>query len=641
MSTLPDFPFAKQSTFTRNGDLGDHPTVESPLPVTESPAAESQVTNQQILPSLGEHAVDPLPLTDSQNTVQNTEPSEDNLDNVTTPLERRYPLRNRKPKIIQSMTSMDFGEQSSEQSSFREAMESREAFLWQPSIQEEYDSHIRNGTWKLVPLPADRTPIGTRWVFKVKPGHLETPTRYKSRFVAKGYSQVKGIDFNEYALYAPVVGYTSLRVILSLCAIFDLEMAQLDIKTAFLNGLVEEEIYIEQPEGFTTPESEHLVGRLVKCIYGLKQALHVWNEKFNDFLILFGFTRSKHDPCVYFRRRETEILIMAIWVDDGLICSNNKTAIAEIISFLATHFEMRSLPTDRFVGLELTRNRKEKKLWVNQQAFIEKIIHRFNMSQCNPKLTPADPNVRLSKEMEPKTNSQRQEAKKLPYQQAVGCLNYLAQTTRPDIGFAVNQLSRYCNLFGAEHWKAAKHVIAYLKGTVSYGLCYGGDGASVSSSLVGYSDSDYAGDLDNFRSTTGYILFFNLGPVCWRSRLQPSTAGSTMQAEYQALSDFTKETVFVRWLLQELNFLGQQPAMLFCDNTAAIQLANNPSCQAKTRHINVAYHTIRDFIKDRSIEVNQVSSKENLADTLTKPLPAVAFEKIRSLIGIQQLLLSP
>ena len=349
------------------------------------------------------------------------------------------------------MTSMDFGEQSSEPSSFRETMESREAFLWQPSIQEEYDSHIRNGTWKLVRLPAGRTPIGTRWVFKVKPGHLETPTRYKSRFVAKGYSQVKGIDFNEYALYAPVVGYTSLRVILSLCAIFDLEMAQLDIKTAFLNGLVEEEIYIEQPEGFTTPEREHLVGRLVKCIYGLKQAPHVWNEKFNDFLILFGFTRSKHDPCVYFRRRETEILIMAIWVDDGLICSNNKTAIAEIISFLATHFEMRSLPTDRFVGLELTRNRKEKKLWVNQKAFIEKIIHRFNMSQCNPKLTPADPNVRLSKEMEPKTNSQRQEAKKLPYQQAVGCLNYLAQTTRPDIGFAVNQLSRYCNLFGAEH----------------------------------------------------------------------------------------------------------------------------------------------------------------------------------------------
>lgn len=150
-------------------------------------------------------------------------------------------------------------------------------------------------------------------------------------------------------------------------------MAQLDIKTAFLNVLVEEEIYIEQPEGFTTPESEHLVWRLVKCIYGLKQAPQVWNEKFNDFLILFGFTRSKHDPCVYFRRRETEILIMAVWVDDGPICSNNKTAIAGIISFLATHFEMRSLPTDRFVGLQLTRNRKEKSFGLTNKHLSKKL----------------------------------------------------------------------------------------------------------------------------------------------------------------------------------------------------------------------------------------------------------------------------
>jgi hypothetical protein len=132
-------------------------------------------------------------------------------------------------------------------------------------------------------LPPGHTPFGNRWIFKVTPGHLETPIRYKLRFVAKGYSQFKGIDFNEYALYAPVVGYTSLRIILSLCAIFDLEMAQLDIKTAFLNGLVEEEIYIDQPEGFITPESEHLVGRLVKCIYGLKQAPRCLEQEVQQF----------------------------------------------------------------------------------------------------------------------------------------------------------------------------------------------------------------------------------------------------------------------------------------------------------------------------------------------------------------------
>ena len=177
------------------------------------------------------------------------------------------------------------------------------------------------------------------------------------------------------------------------------------------------------------------------------------------------------------------------------------------------------------MGLELTRNRGEKKLWINQQAFIEKILFRFNMSNCNPKLTPADPHVRLPKEMEPETRVTRQEAKKLPYQQAVGCLNYVAHTSRPDIAFAVNQLSRYCNNFVLEHWQTAKHCIAYLKGTVSHDLCYGGDGVNVSSALIGYSDSDYAGDLDQSRSTTGYVLHFNLGAVTWRSRPQPSTAG--------------------------------------------------------------------------------------------------------------------
>lgn len=328
---------------------------------------------------------------------------------------------------------------------------------------------------------------------------------------------------------------------------------------------------------------------------------------------------------------------MAIWVDDGLICSNNKAAIAEVLDYLSTHFEMRSLPTDRFVGLELTRNREEKKLWVSQNDFIKKVILRFNMSDCNPKLTLADPHVRLSKEMVPKTEAKRREVKKLPYQQLVGCLNYLAQTTRLDIAFAANQLSRYTNDWGEEHWRAARHCVAYLKGTANYGLCYGGSGANTNSAPFGFSDSDYAGDLDNFRSTTGYVLHYNNGPVTWKSRLQPSTAASTMQAKYQALSDFSKEVVFIRWLLQELMFIGQEPAVLYCDNTAAVQLAKNPCCTAKTRHINVAYHVIRDFITDKSIVIERVASRENWGDTLTKPLKAPDFQRLRELIGVKRL----
>jgi hypothetical protein len=294
-----------------------------------------------------------------------------------------------------------------------------EAHLWQASVQDEFDSHQKNGTWSLEALPVGRQAIGTRWVFKVKPGHLTTPPRYNSRFVAKGYAQIKGIDYEE--TYSPVVRYDSLRVILSMCADLDLEMSQLDIKTAFLYGLVKEDIYITQPEGFVTPGKEHLVCKLVKCIYGLKQAPRVWNVKFNDFILRFGFVRSKHDSCVYFRRREEEILILVIWVDDGLLCSNNKEAIADVLAFLSEHFEMRTLPTDRFVGMEIERDRKTRKIFISSSAFIEKILNRFNMANCKPRAIPADPHVRLSKKMSPSSEAEKMAMVEVPYQEAIGC----------------------------------------------------------------------------------------------------------------------------------------------------------------------------------------------------------------------------
>ncbi len=328
LNLLPNFPFsmeqAAQTTGTLVTTIQVEPTINvpsTPVDTSKSPMEDNQAP---IFPPPA------LPVLDEQNGSGSG--AEGNIDDELDPQknlsiceDRRYPRRNRKPKVIKSMQSVDaIVFEPFEPNSYREAMGCQEAQLWQPSVQEEYDSHMKNGTWSLEPLPAGRKAIGCRWVFKVKPGHLDTPTRYKSRFVAKGYSQIKGIDFKE--TYAPVVGYCSLRAVLSICAVLNLDMAQLDIKTAFLYGQVEEEIFIEQPEGFIVVGQEHLVGRLNKCIYGLKQSPNVWNTKFNGFLIKFGFTRSKHDPCVYFRRREEEILILIIWVDDGLICSNSKTA---------------------------------------------------------------------------------------------------------------------------------------------------------------------------------------------------------------------------------------------------------------------------------------------------------------------------
>lgn len=497
-ATPPKFPFATK----QQPDDANQPSDEKDTPSKDNEEAS-------VVPSTQTKANDAQSEQDGNADHQRDELVSDKDFNDATSHEeipvcanRRYPLRDRKPKVIKSMQSIDVhNSEPFEPRTYQEALSCEEAHLWQPSVQDEYDSHIQNGTWILVPLPPGRKAIGCRWIYKVKPGHLSTPARYKSRLVAKGYAQIEGIDFTE--TYSPVIGYGPLRGILSMCAALNLDMAQLDIKTAFLYGLVDEEIYIQQPEGFIVPGKEHLVGRLVKCIYGLKQSPRVWNCKFNDFLLKFGFTRSQHDPCVYHRRREEEILVIVIWVDDGLVCSNSKTAIAEVLAFLGENFEMRTLPTDRFVGLEIERIREEKKLFVNQVGFIEKILSRFNMSDCNPKSMPANPHVRLSKEMCPSTRTEKAAMETVPYQQAVGCLNYLTHATRPDIAFAVNQVSRYCHNPGPQHWEAVKHILAYLKGTTQYGICFNGSSGSSDCALVGYTDSDYAGDLDHYRSTTG------------------------------------------------------------------------------------------------------------------------------------------
>jgi hypothetical protein len=410
LAILPPFPFAAEPIATAETEqfvqtVFERPVAESIVepPIAPPFAIQPPVVPQFVAEPIVEPPVaplfaiqppaEPMPPVEQQNEgiggVAHDQHQDDQMEgDVATCANRHYPLRLRKPKVIQSMNAMDFEDDLFEPGSFLEAMGCRKTYLWQPSVQDEFDSLIKNGTWILVHLPPGRTAIGTRWVFKIKPGHGDIPPRYKSRFVAKGYAQVEGVDYNEFATYAPVVGYCSLRAVLSLCAALDLEMSQLDIKTAFLYGEIDEEMYIEQPEGFVVKGKEHLVCLLLKCIYGLKQAPHVWNEKFNSFLILFGFTRSKHDPCVYFRRKETEILIMAIWVDDGLICSNNKTSIAEVLAYLSTHFEMRSLPTDRFVGLQLTRNRGKRNFGSARMILSRKLFFDLICLIVTPNLHP-------------------------------------------------------------------------------------------------------------------------------------------------------------------------------------------------------------------------------------------------------------
>ena len=218
---------------------------------------------------------------------------------------------------------------------------------------------MENKTWEVVPLPEGRKAIKCKWVLDYKPAHKGAEARYKARLVACGYAQLYGIDYLD--TYSPVVKHYSIRLVLGIAAAMDLEMIQLDIKTAFLNGVLEEEIYMQQPEGFVLPGREAEVCRLLKCLYGLKQASRCWHTTFDEFIRTFGFTRSTSDPCVYFRTGPNgEFTIMIIYVDDGLVCSNTPSVLTAILDYLRTHFQVRSFPASRFVGLDITRDRANK-----------------------------------------------------------------------------------------------------------------------------------------------------------------------------------------------------------------------------------------------------------------------------------------
>ena len=480
-----------------------------------------------------------------------------------------------------------------EPSSYLEAISCADSKYWIPAIFEEYDSLIQNGTWTLCPLPPNRQAIQGKWVMKFKPGFKSTPARYKARFVIKGYSQVFGLDYTE--TYAPVAKNYSLRLILAIAAAKNLEMIQLDVKTAFLYGTLDEEIYMKQPEGFVIPGKEKEVCRLIKSIYGLKQASRVWNIKFKDFIIKFGLTRSQADPCIYYRHlrpgeADEELTIFILYVDDGLILSNIKSILTDMVEFLGKEFEVRSLPADRFIGIDINRNRHLGTIHLSQPEYVKKILGRFNMSNCNPLAVPADPCVKLSPQMSPQNKEEKQEMTNVPFMECIGSVMHLTHLTRPDIAYAVGQVSRYSQNPGKEHWKALKRILAYLKKTINFGLLFGGG----SSEICGYCDSDYAGDLESRRSTSGAVFTLHNGAVSWFSRRQTCVALSTTEAEFISAAEGTKEGIWLKRLHLELG-ATESATPLRCDNQGAIALIHDPVFHQRTKAYGCAFllHTGR------------------------------------------------
>ncbi|KAE8733376.1 hypothetical protein F3Y22_tig00001323pilonHSYRG00009 [Hibiscus syriacus] len=380
---------------------------------------------------------------------------------------------------------------------------------------------------------------------------------------------------------------------------------QLDVKIVFLHENLEEEIYMLQPEGFEEKEKKNLVCMLNKSLYDLKQAPRCWYKIFDSFIMCLGYNRLNADPCAYFKRSgDNDFVILLLYVDDMLVTEPNKDHIEELKAQLAREFEMKDLGSaNKILGMQIHRDRSNRKIWLSQKNYLKKICQD---STCKI-------------------------MSRVPCASAVRSLMFAMICTRPDIAQAVGVVSRYMANPGNEHWNIVKRILRYIKGTSNVALCYGGSNLLIN----GYVDSDYAGDLDKSKSTTGYVFKVTGGDISWVSKLQSVVATFTTEAEYVAATQASKEAIWLKMLLEELGH-NQEFVSLFCDNQSALHLARNPTFHSRTKHIRVQYHFIREKVEEGTIYMQKIHTNDNIADFMTKAINADKFTWCRSSCGLSE-----
>jgi hypothetical protein len=525
---------------------------------------------------------------------------------------------------------------SEEPSTFAEAMRRGDRHQWEQAAKEEMQSIHDADTWTLTPLPPGRQAIGCRWVFKIKHKADGTVDRYKARLVAKGYSQKEGVDYAE--TFAPVAKFPTIRALLSLVAYYDLELHQMDVKTAFLNGDLDRDIYMKQPEGFTTPGQEQLVCKLRKCLYGLKQASRAWYEKIHQVLTDLGFNALSADTCFYLRWQDSVYTIIALYVDDLLIASNSIQGVNILKKALSLRFSMKDLGEAHYVlGIQIDRDRAARTLSISQREYVHKILDRFGMTECRPVGTPLDSSVKLTKADCPTSTNSIDVGFVRLYQSAVGALMYAMLGTRPDIAFAVASLSQFSSNPGQNHWLAVKHVFRYLKRTTDYKLYYTGAASSATKVPIqfhGFCDSDWGADVDDRRSVTGYVFMLGGGAVSWQSKKQPTVALSSVEAEYMAATQATREAMWWRKLLHELAIHSCPTTTIHSDSQGSIALSKNPEHHARSKHIDIQHHFVREQVAAGTISLLYIPTEDMIADVLTKPLTREKHTKLTHNMGV-------
>ncbi|KAJ9547801.1 hypothetical protein OSB04_020344 [Centaurea solstitialis] len=450
---------------------------------------------------------------------------------------------------------------------------------WVSAMQEELAEFIRNNVWLLVPRPRKRTIIGSKWIFRNKLDEIGTVIRNKARLVAQGYRQEEGIDYDE--TFAPVASLEAIRLFLAFAAHMNFKVYQMDIKNAFLNGKLNEEVYVAQPPGFVDPKFPDHVYKLNKALYGLKQAPRAWYDTLSTFLLSKGFVRGKIDNTLFLKKYPKHILLVQIYVDDIIFGSTNPKLCEKFELLMKSEYKMSMMgELTFFLGLQIKQS--EKGIFINQGKYVHEMLKKFDLTSCTPMKTPMAPPLSLDKD------SKGKPVDVTLYRGMIGSLLYLT-ASRPDIMYSTCLCARYQAEPKESHLTAVKRIFRYLKGTPNLGLWYSKDSGF---HLTAYSDSDFAGS----------------GICC-------------------------AQVLWLRNQLQDYDIqLSKIP--IYCDNTSAIAISNNPFLHSKTKHIEVRYHFIRDHVMNGDIELHFVPTEYQLADLFTKPLDVTRFNMLISELGM-------
>lgn len=517
---------------------------------------------------------------------------------------------------------LSFALDLSEPKSLKEALSSDNSDLWKKAMEEEITSMKKLDVWDLVKRPENAKVIGSKWVLKYKYDENGQIERAKARLVALGNTQKYGWNYQE--TFSPVVHATAFRTFIALAKEEGMTIHQMDVKTAFLNGKLNEVVYMQQPEGHEVHGKEDMVCLLKKSIYGLKQSPRCWNQELHEHLTNFCFERCKSEPCIYKGNVDGQKVLLAVYVDDILIASKYEETIKKIKIKLQNAFEVKDLgKLHHFIGIRVKQEKDH--IWIGQDVYTQSILERFNMSNSRPVYTPINPGTKLMK-----TNDSDKRFDNKLYQAAIGSLLYLSLYTRPDIAYAVSKLAKFSSDPTISHWQCVKHLLRYLQGTKKLGLLY----KNGMNNIIAYADADFGGDLDDRKSTSGYVIMRNGGPLSWKSKKQTITAQSTAEAELIALNFAARDVAWITQLYVDMGKEIKYPTIIHEDNQSAIAICRSPINNNTNKHIAIKQGFIKDEVEQGRIEIEYIPSKEQLADIFTKPLSKSQFQILREQIGL-------